>query len=349
MSTLHTPRFFGDKELAECLDGKEIAQGGTASAGVVARIQLALRDALELTPQQMPIDGIFGQLTSSGVQQYKASRAVLPVNAVVDGGTVAAFDEEFLLELILFAKAGSAPFDLGKLVGPRVDQPDGLAICEFDHGGVIEVGHLLAFPVPEPVWNAWNSARGKDGDYGAPIGNPLKLDNSRYYQEFENVTVIFSEPPTAKPVFFGIERSHWEASIAGRPQIGLPKGPKENAGPNGAVKLKHDNGVVLAVNGALPLALPQIAFDNWLALENDPGNKAFGTPTAARFPQLRRREPRLSLSEGKASRQRRRGHYLIQVSHIKVVNSSGAGVRRPVVNITKESTFHGRSSHDPSL
>ena len=236
---------------------------------------------LNLSKSDFPIDGIFGQLTENAVRQFKVSRGVMPVSEVVDSGTVAALDDEFLFELIDAAAAISAPFKLGKRAAPRIDLTDALATCEFPNGAVIEVAHCLAFPVPLVVWKMWKAALGTEGDFGAPVSNPLKLDGSRHYQEFENTTFIFStSPDEKKPVFFSILRRHWEASVAGRPQIGLPTGPSKPAGPSGVDILEHDNGFVLAVQGALPVPLPKAPFKIWLDRQNHPGNKGLGAPTA---------------------------------------------------------------------
>ena len=284
MGILHAPRFFGDQTLGKILDGSAVLSSSIAGpADTVKRLQLALNNLL-IPSQPLAVDGVFGGKTAQAVQDFKVKRGVTPINGQLDSNTVAALDNNFLFELIDNAAAlATKPFELGfKISGRREVNPD-FAICEFEHGAVMELAHILALIVPATVYASWKAAVGSKVDFGTPATNPIKLDDARYYQEFTNSTYIFNAKPSDPTPEFAIRRDLWESSISGRARIGLPTGPSEFAGPDGAHYLPHDNGVVLKVLATVPQVLPQKVFDVWVARETKPNASRLGAPIAMAY------------------------------------------------------------------
>src|SRR6201999_1770109 len=182
-----------------------------------------------------------GSDTGDVVTAYKSSRNISPDDPVVSVETMTALDFDFAHELI-DDKAnfvGGTEFDLGDRIGTRVDLEDGFATCDFQNGICVEVGHTVAYAMPSVVQDAWVTAGGLDGDFGATTGDPFSLDDSRSVQQFASAAFIFGGAQN-----FSLAINLWQASLAGGSMIGLPLGPAQQTA-GGTSFVPHDQGVVL--------------------------------------------------------------------------------------------------------
>jgi peptidoglycan hydrolase-like protein with peptidoglycan-binding domain len=274
MPTLRAPRFYGDDVLASCLSGHRIFQGSGDPPDSVKRIQQALNDLGDT----LAVDGIFGPATGAAVTAYKTTKGLVPNDPVVGPGTMGALDDDFAHEFIdASAAVASTPFDLGPRTGTRVDLEDGFAVCPFQNGVSMEVGHGVAFPVPAVVFAAWTTAGGQHGTFGVPINLPYALDSTRSVQEFSKVAFVFG---VAEP--FALSLEVWAASQAGRALIGLPTGAPQPLGTDGTTTAPHDNGVVLTVPGSPSQPQPKAVFDAWKARQGT--DSQLGPPDGLPFP-----------------------------------------------------------------
>jgi peptidoglycan hydrolase-like protein with peptidoglycan-binding domain len=278
MPTLRAPRFYGDDTLASCLDGHRIFQGSGDPPDSIKLIQKALND-LKVPTTALAVDGIFGPQTGAAVTAYKTSRGLAPNDPVVGPGTTAALDDDFAHEFIdaSAATVAGTPFDLGARTGTRDDVEDGFAICPFQNGASMEIGHAVAYAVPAVVLAVWTTAGGKDGTYGVPINNPYLLDTSRAVQEFSQVAFFFGVPEP-----FALPQDVWAASQAGQGLIGLPTSAPQPVGTDGTIITPHDHGVVLSVPQAPPQPQPQAVFNAWMARQGT--DAKLGPPDGLPFP-----------------------------------------------------------------
>jgi Putative peptidoglycan binding domain len=193
-----SPRFFGDDVLESCLTGHRMFAGSGDPPESVALVQQALADL----GFSVSVDGIFGPETGSAVTAYKTQKGLTPNDPVVGPGTMAALDADFAHELFdaKAAQLADTRFDLGLRTGTRVDVTDAFAVCEFQNGVCVEVGHLVAYAMPTTFLIAWSEAGGVDGSFGLPTSDPMELDELRSAQEFTFVTLIVLE---AAPIAVG--------------------------------------------------------------------------------------------------------------------------------------------------
>jgi hypothetical protein len=274
-TNLISPRFFGDDVLASCLTGHRIFDGSGDPPDSVGIIQQALSDL----GFSISIDGEFGSDTGDVVTAYKSSRGIAPDDPIVGPETMTALDVDFAHELI-DAKANAVAgteFDLGDRLGTRIDLEDGFATCDFQNGICVEVGHVVAYAMPSIVQDAWVTAGGLDGDFGAPVSDPVQLDDSRSAQLFASAAFVFGAAQN-----FSLSIDLWQASVAGGFLIGLPLSTSQPTADGGASFVQHDQGVVLAVPGASPQPLSQAAFDMWNAQQA--AGTPLGAPTGFAFP-----------------------------------------------------------------
>jgi hypothetical protein len=275
MSGLVAPRFFGEEVLEACLGTHRISAGSGDPPETIAVLQQALAD-LGFT---VDVDGVFGAQTAAAVTAYKTGKGLVPNDPVVGSGTMRALDDDFTHELIdrKAAELAGTRFDLGFRMALRVELSDSVAICVFQNGVCVEIGHTAAYAVPARALATWTASGGIDGTFGAPTADPFDLDAERSVQEFAVAALVFGG--TAD---FVIPRPMWEASLAGGSLIGNPVGPPTALSEDGSTFVPHDSGVVLSVPGASPQALPQPVFELWAAQEN--AGASLGPPVAFAFP-----------------------------------------------------------------
>ena len=90
---LVAPRFAGDAELEECLDGTHIMEA-PEFGDAVTKVQQALLDLGYGLPVHGP-DGQFGDETGSAVSEFKSDMGLSPADPRVGPGTMAALDAAF--------------------------------------------------------------------------------------------------------------------------------------------------------------------------------------------------------------------------------------------------------------
>jgi phosphatidylserine/phosphatidylglycerophosphate/cardiolipin synthase-like enzyme len=273
-TSLVSPRFYGQDLLNSCLAGYRITVGGGDPPEPVALIQQALSDL----GFSIEVDGDFGSETGAVVADYKTGKGISPNDPVVSVETMTALDTDFAHELI-DAKANDiagTEFALGDRIGTRVDLEDGFATCEFQNGICAELGHLVAYAMPSIVQDAFVTAGGLDGEFGAPVSDPISLDGSRSVQQFASAAFIFGGAQN-----FSLSIDLWQASIAGGSMIGFPLGPPQRTA-GGATFVPHDQGVVLAVPDVAPQPVPQAVFDLWSTQES--AGTSLGAPIGFAFP-----------------------------------------------------------------
>jgi hypothetical protein len=188
-----SPRFFGDDVLESCLTGHRMFAGSGDPPESVALVQQAL-DSLGFS---VSVDGIFGPETGQAVTAYKTQKGLTPNDPVVGPGTMAALDADFAHELFdaKAAQLAGTRFDLGTRTGTRVDVEDAFAVCEFENGVCVEVGHIVAFAMPAAFYSAWTAAGGAEGSFGLPASDPVEFDELRSTQEFTLSTLVVAEAP----------------------------------------------------------------------------------------------------------------------------------------------------------
>jgi phosphatidylserine/phosphatidylglycerophosphate/cardiolipin synthase-like enzyme len=269
------PRFFGDDVLESCLAGHRMFDGSGDPPESVAVIQQALAD-LGFT---VSVNGIFDAETGAAVTAFKTEKGLVPNDPVVGPGTMAALDADFAHELFdgKAAELTGTRFDLGVRTGSRVDIIDGFAICPFENGACVEIGHVVVYAMPSAALIAWTAAGGLDGTFGVPTSDPFELDANRSAQPFTFVVHVF-DPGEG----FTLPLATWEASIAGRAFVGKPLEPPQPFGDGGTTFVPHESGVVLAVPGESPQPLPQAVFDLWS--QQEAAGASLGPPTAFAFP-----------------------------------------------------------------
>jgi peptidoglycan hydrolase-like protein with peptidoglycan-binding domain len=91
--TVRSLRFAADPLLAACLAGQATIQPGM-TGGTVAKVQQALMDLGHVLCDYGP-DGVFGAETSNAVCSFKEAAGLDPAEPVIDGRTMAAFDDRF--------------------------------------------------------------------------------------------------------------------------------------------------------------------------------------------------------------------------------------------------------------
>lgn len=275
MSKLISPRFFGEEVLESCLSGHRIFAGSGDPPESVAVLQVALAKlGFAIT-----IDGVFGNETGTAVSAYKTRKGLAPTDPVVGEGTMRALDADFAHELIDMKAAAFAGglFDLGLRMGTRVDLDNSVATCRFERGLAVEVAHAHVYAVPSVFERAWTAAGGFNGTFGVPTSDPFQLDVLRIAQEFTLVTHIVEGVRQ-----YTLPGAVWETSMSGAFDLGVPVASPVALGEDGTNFTQHERGVVLAVPGASPQALPQAVFDLWSAQEA--AGASLGPPDALGFP-----------------------------------------------------------------
>jgi hypothetical protein len=288
MGTLQAPRFVGDPVLQKCLDGTPIISGNTTKEGHVSRLQQALNDA-DCEPL-LVVDGLFGSNTSDAVRDYKAKNGLKPADSDVDSSMMAHLDTRYTLEIVQQA-AAQAPVDfhVGAMQSsePGEGSSSSVSIYPFKSGTVLLIGGTAAkflHSLVDEVWQATRKVANVIVNQVAdvvPLSDLTPLAANLWLQEFTKFTILFN--PKDDGSAFSIPRDFWEASIAGRDMIGLPKlgSGYEPFGSDGAMIVKHEHGVVLGYKDMIPQPLPQSAFDEWAKRQTTA--KPLGPPAGFAF------------------------------------------------------------------
>jgi phosphatidylserine/phosphatidylglycerophosphate/cardiolipin synthase-like enzyme len=277
------------EQLVACRNGARMTTAGLDADGdlrppferndpeAVEALQLALSDL----GFEIDVSGEYDRATAAVVKRFKEVQglAVPPGLAAHDGvasrGTLTELDRLFDHELIELGAAlvAGTQFDLGERVGVRDDSTEGVAVCGFENGVVVELGMALALPIPDPIASMWEADGGPASSIGVPVAPPFDwLDAPS--QDFSQGRVVVPPPKGELEEPFVLPRDVAEVA-GGSIDLGTPLRPVEPATKDAQIAT-FSNGSVLVPFEGMPVAMPDAALAEWQDRSN--AGEVLGSP-----------------------------------------------------------------------